>query len=212
MHNLWSIAPGMLTTVQYTLLTLLGSVTVGLLVAHLRASRYPVVARAAMLYISFFRGTPSLLHLSMVYYGIPPLLGWQISPLVAGVVAFSVHSGAYTAEILRAGIQSVDKGQLQVCRTLGIGPRLAFWDIVLPQALRNAFPALTGEAVNILKDTALVSIIGEADIMRRAQLVSAESYAYFGPLMLAAGCYYVLALGLQAAAHWVEKRIDYTHC
>ncbi|MEM7588880.1 MAG: amino acid ABC transporter permease [Myxococcota bacterium] len=203
------IIAGVWTTLQYALLSMFGSTVIGLAIAGMRMSHVGFVRRFAALYVSFFRGTPSLLHLSMVFYAAPGLLGLHISPLWAGVLAFSLHSGAYTGEILRSGIRAVDPGQLEMCRTLGIPSTLAFIDIVLPQAIRHAFPALTGEAINVLKDTALISIIGETDIMHRSNLVAAQQYSYFGPLVVAAICYYLLALLLQAAAHYVEKRIDY---
>ncbi|MEM7402698.1 MAG: amino acid ABC transporter permease [Myxococcota bacterium] len=209
MQWVWYIAAGVSTTLQYALLSMVGSTIIGLIIAGMRMSSIRPVKRCAAFYVSFFRGTPSLLHLSMVFYAAPGLLGIHMGPMVAGVLAFSLHSGAYTGEILRSGIRAVEPGQLEMCQTLGIPAGWAFIDIVLPQAIRHAFPALTGEAINVLKDTALISVIGETDIMRRSNLVAAQQYSYFGPLVVAAICYYALALLLQAVAHYVERRIDY---
>jgi polar amino acid transport system permease protein len=120
------------------------------------------------------------------------LLGIKLSVFVAGVLAFSLNSGAYVSEIISSGIESVDVGQIEAARALGVKERLIMKDIILPQAIRNILPSLINELVNMLKESAIISMLGEADLMRRAQMVAAEKFDYFTPIITAAICYYVL--------------------
>ena len=150
-----------------------------------------------------------LVQLSLVYFGAPSLLHYKVSPLVAGIIAFSLNSGAYVSELIRAGIQGIDAGQYEAAQALDIPYFKMMKDIILPQAIRNVLPALVNEVVNLLKETALVSTLGEADIMRQAQVVAAETYSYFEPLLIAAGCYYVLILCLNFLAKKLERTLAY---
>jgi len=123
------------------------------------------------------------------------------------VIAFSLNSGAYVSEVLRAGVSAVDKGQVEAAKALGITPILRMKDIILPQAFRNILPALVNELINLVKESALISIIGGMDLMRRAQVVSTETYTYFTPMLIAAAAYYVLVLIISSFAMVLEKRL-----
>ncbi len=203
------VSEGVFLTLEYTLLSLLGGVVLGLCLALMKVGEYTIARRAAQFYTSVFRGTPMLVQLSIIYFGAPSLVSYKISPLMAGVFAFSLNSGAYVSEIIRSGIKTIDQGQFEAAKALGIPYSLMMAHIILPQALRGILPALVNEAINLLKETALISTLGEADIMRRAQLVAAETYSYFEPLMMAAVCYYFLVLLLSGIAKLLEKRLSY---
>jgi His/Glu/Gln/Arg/opine family amino acid ABC transporter permease subunit len=202
---------GIPITLEYTFLSSFGGICLGLVFALMKVSKRLFFRRSAQLYTSFFRGTPMLVQLSIIYFGAPSLMSYKISPLMAGVIAFSLNSGAYVSEIVRAGIQSIDKGQFEAAKALGISHFAMMRDIILPQSLRNILPALVNEVVNVLKETALISTIGEEDIMRRAQLLAAETYSYFEPLLMAAFCYYILVMILSGFAKMLEKRLSYDH-
>ena len=161
---------------------------------------------AAQFYTSVFRGTPLLVQLSIMYYGLPSLLGFNLPPYAAAVITFSLNSAAYVSEILQAGINSIDAGQSEAARALGLSKWQTLKLILFPQAFRNQGPALLNEMIDLLKESSLVSIIGEADIMRRAQLVSVQTYDFMTPLLIAALCYYVLVLLLGQAVAWLQKR------
>ena len=161
----------------------------------------------AYAYTSVFRGTPLLIQLTIVYFGLPGLIGVKLSVFAAGVIAFSCNSGAYVSEIIRAGISAVDKGQIEAAKALGIPPILRMKDIVLPQAFRKILPALVNELINLIKESALISIIGEMDLMRRAQIVSADTYSFFTPMLTAAAAYYMLVLIISSFALALEKRL-----
>jgi polar amino acid transport system permease protein len=158
-------------------------------------------------YVSIIRGTPLLLQLSLIYFTLPIVLKIRLSTIAAGAIALGINSAAYMAEILRSGIESLSRGQFEAAKTLGISPFYAWKDIILPQVLRNIFPALTGEVIALLKETALISVIGGADIMRRAQMVTAESFTYFTPLCMAGACYYILVLSIEISAKRLGKKM-----
>lgn len=206
LESLRYIAGGIGITLQYTFASAAGGILIGLFLAFLRLSSFLPAQRFASLYASVFRGTPLLVQLSVIYYGIPSLTDYKMSAWVAGILAFSLNSGAYVSEVIRSGIRALDRGQWEAARALGIPYFFTMKDLVLPQAFRTIFPSLVNEVINLLKETALISILGEEDIMWRSQLVSAEKYTYFEPLLLAAGCYYVVVLALSALGKKLEKR------
>ena len=186
------IGKGAITTLQYTFLAVIGGIVLGLILSLMKLSHNKFFKIIANVYISIFRGTPILVQLSIIYYVLPELVGIQLSAFVSGVIAFSMNSGAYVSEIIRSGIQSIDKGQFEAAQVLKISKFLMWKDIILPQALHNIAPALVNEIVNMIKETAIIAFIGGMDIMHRVKLVSAEKYTYIGPLLIAALYYYIL--------------------
>lgn len=198
---------GAVVTLQYTLVSLCAGFVLGTILALLTLSPSRLKRLPAKIYISIFRGTPLLVQLSLIYFATPQLLGYQISALQAGLLAFSLNSAAYVSEIIRAGIQSVDRGQFEAAKTLGISYQKTMIYIIIPQALRNILPALVNEAVNLLKESAIVSVIGEMDLLRRANIVSSQTFLYFEPLIIVAIVYYVMVVILSQLAVILEKRL-----
>jgi polar amino acid transport system permease protein len=180
---------------------------IGAALAILKVIDIKILRFTAYAYTSIFRGTPLLVQLTIIYFGLPSLIGLKLSMFASGVIAFSLNSGAYVSEIIRAGIESVDHGQVEAAKVLGISPILRMKDIILPQALRRILPALVNELINLIKESALVSVIGEMDLMRRAQMVSAETYSFFAPMLTAAITYYCMVLIISSFALFLEKRI-----
>src|SRR5436309_362150 len=129
MERLIYIAGGVLVTLKYTLISAAGGLILGLVLALLKLSPFKIGQRAAHLYTSLFRGTPMLVQLSLIYFGAPNLMSYKISPLMAGVIAFSLNSGAYVSEIIRAGIIAIDRGQFEACKSLGIPYFFAMKDV-----------------------------------------------------------------------------------
>lgn len=159
-------------------------------------------------YTSVFRGTPLLLQIALVYYATPQITGYNIPALLAGVITFTLNSGAYISETIRAGILAVDKGQREAALSLGVPYKPMMMDIILPQGLKNILPALVNESIALLKDSALVSTIGVADLLRRAQIVGAEKYIYFEPLLFAGIVYYLLVMSLTWGGYALERRLQ----
>lgn len=205
--NILYIAGGIIVTLQYTLISVALGFILGALLALCKISHIKALNSLSSAYVSIFRGTPLLIQLSLIYFAIPTLTGYQMSVFVAGIIAFSLNSAAYVSEIIRAGIGSIDKGQFEAAKALGIPYASMMKDIILPQALKNILPALVNEAVNLLKESAIISVIGGADLMRRAQTVAAEQYSYFGPLLIASAFYYLLVMLFSYFAKILEKRL-----
>jgi ABC-type amino acid transport system permease subunit len=159
------------------------------------------------MYLSVFRGTPLLLQLSIIYFAVPQIIGCVIPSFVAGIIAFSLNSSAYVSEIIRAGIQSINIGQIEIAKVLGCSKFQITRDIVLPQGIRNVLPSLVNEMIDLLKESALVSIIGESDLLRRANVVSSEHYLYLEPLFVAGVCYYCMVMILSCIAKRIERKL-----
>ncbi len=201
------ILQGVFITLKYSVTAVCLGLVIGTLLAICKIIDIKILRIFAHSYTSVFRGTPLLIQLTIIYFGLPGLLGLKLSIFSAGIIAFSFNSGAYVSEIIRAGIAAVDKGQIEAAKALGIPPILRMKDIVLPQAFRKILPALVNELINLIKESALISIIGEMDLMRRAQIVSAETFTFFTPMLTAAAAYYILVLIISSVAMALEKRL-----
>ncbi|TYS17812.1 amino acid ABC transporter permease [Rossellomorea vietnamensis] len=203
--------PFILNGVWVTLLFVLVSGIVGFIIGTIlslfKIGRIRVLRWIADAYTSIFRGTPLILQLMLIYFATPQLTGYDIPPFLAGMLAFGLNSGAYISEIIRAGIQAVDKGQREAAEALAIPYRPMMKDIILPQALKNILPALMNEYITLTKESAIVSTIGFLDIMRRSQIVSANTYTAFEPLIFAGFIYYVLVMGLTLLGRGLERRL-----
>lgn len=201
------IAEGSIVTLQYSLIGVFFGLIIGTTLAISKVSKYKAPRLLANFYTSIFRGTPLLIQLMIVYYGLPGLLGIKLSVFAAGAIAFSLNSGAYVSEVIRAGINAIDQGQFEAAKALGLSRYLTMKDIILPQAIRKILPSLINELINLIKESAIISMLGEADLMRRAQVVAAETFNFFTPMITAAICYYVLVLFFSILAAHLEKRL-----
>jgi polar amino acid transport system permease protein len=181
-------------------------ITLGTILAVSRYTRLRFITDRA---VTIIRATPLILQVSIMYFAIPGLLGMHLSVLAAGIIAFGVNSSAYVSEILRAGIESLPKGQFEAAQTLGIPKYYAWKDIILPQVVANVLPALVNEIIALLKETSIISVIGGTDIMRRAQITAAENFEYFTPLCIAGFCYYVLVVLIESVGKQIAKRNYY---
>lgn len=210
-ERIWPSLPyileGIPVTLAYTGVSLFLGFIWGALLAFCKVGHIAPLKWFATFYTSIFRGTPLLLQLSLVYFASPQLIGYNISIWEAGILTFTLNSGAYISEHIRAGINAVDKGQMEAALSLGLSYPLIMKDIILPQAIRNILPSLVNESIDLLKESALISVIGGADILRRAQLVAADKYIYFEPYIIAGLLYYVLVMILTTGAHILEKKL-----
>ncbi|MBA3921579.1 MAG: amino acid ABC transporter permease [Nostocaceae cyanobacterium] len=201
------ILQGIPVSLLFTLLSLFFGLIWGTLLTVCKITGIKPLIMFANAYTSVFRGTPMLLQLALVYYATPQLTGYDISALQAGVLTFTLNSGAYLSETIRGGIQAVDKGQTEAALSMGVPYYLMMSDIIMPQALKNILPALVNEAIGLLKDSALVSTLGMVEILRSAQIVGANKYIYFEPLLFAGLIYYVLVMALTRSATTLEMRL-----
>lgn len=202
--NILFIGKGLLVTLPL----LFGSLTVGIVLGiGIAIARYQNKAVWILnRLISIVRGTPMILQLAFVYFTAPSLFGIKLSIISAGIIALGINSSAYVAEIFRAGIESIPKGQFEAAQTLAIPTYYTWKDIILPQVIRHIFPAMINEVITLMKDTALISTIGGMDLMRSAQTIAAEQFTYFLPLCIAGGYYYLFVVLVEALGKHVEKR------
>ena len=161
----------------------------GLIVALLRMSRWKVLRWPATAYVEFFRGTPALVQLFVIYFGFPDV-GYQPSPFQAAILGLGLNGAAYLSEIYRAGIESIHRGQMEAALTLGMTPRRAMQYIVLPQALRTMLPPMTNFAIVLLKDTSIVFTVGVLEVMALARQLVTETLMS-APIYLMAGAMYL---------------------
>lgn len=203
------ILGGLGVTLQFTVLSLLVGLPLGILLAFAKISPSKMLSAFAATYTSFFRGTPLLVQLGLCFFAIPQLTGIPLTPFQAGILTFSLNSAAYVSEVIRAGILSVSVGQREAATLLGLSKTTTFRKIVLPQAVRNTFPALVNEMVDLLKESSLVSTIGEADLLRRARIVASEKFLYFEPLLAAALGYYLVVLLMSYLSKKLEKKMTH---
>lgn len=205
-ENVIFIGKGILLTLELMMGGMLMGLVLGTCLAICKYNGWMVML--VNRYISIARGTPLILQLSFFYFAVPSLLHIKLSILSAGIITLGLNSSAYIAEILRAGIESLPKGQFEAAQTLQIPSRAMWQDIILPQVARNVFPALMNEMIALLKETALISTIGGMDLMRRAQSIAAEQFTYFAPICIAGIYYYIMVLLIES----VSKKIEIGGC
>ncbi|HCY8656334.1 TPA: ABC transporter permease subunit [Staphylococcus aureus] len=185
----------------------LGSI-LGAFVALMKLSKIKIISWIASIYIEILRGTPMLVQVFIVFFGITAALGLDISALVCGTIALVINSSAYIAEIIRAGINAVDKGQMEAARSLGLNYRQTMKSVIMPQAIKNILPDLGNEFVTLIKESSIVSTIGVGEIMFNAQVVQGISFDPFTPLLVAAALYFVLTFVLTRIMNMIEGRLN----
>ncbi|WP_286786679.1 MULTISPECIES: cystine ABC transporter permease [Pseudomonas] len=203
--------PFLLKGAVWTVLLSLGGMFFGLVLgfflALMRLSQNMVVRAVARVYVSFFRGTPLLVQLFMIYYGLPEL-GIQLDPLPAALVGFSLNMAAYICEILRAAIASIDRGQWEAAASIGMTRAQTLRRTILPQAARTALPPLGNSFISLVKDTSLAATIQVPEMFRQAQLITARTFEIFSMYLTAALIYWVLASTLAALQNTLENRVN----
>ncbi len=200
-----------LSGLKYTLLlAVLGVVfgfALGIVVSLLRMSKWRILRFIASAWVEFLRGTPMLVQLFIIHYGLPEL-GLEFTPIQSGAITLTINSSAYLAEIFRAGIQNVDRGQVEAARSLGMRQGMTMRYIVLPQALKNVLPAIGNEFITIIKESSIVSMIGVMDLMFQAGSVSTITYQGLNPYIIIALMYFVLTFTLSKALGILERRLN----
>ncbi|MBR1761095.1 MAG: amino acid ABC transporter permease [Schwartzia sp.] len=197
---------GAAVTVQITALSVLLGILIGLFVGVARISTYRAVNLLAAVYVDFLRGTPLLVQIFLVYFALPVVTGQRIDPFIAAIAACSINSSAYVAEIFRAGIQSIDAGQMEAGRSLGMTWMQTMRYIIIPQAARRVIPPLGNEFIALLKDSSLVSVIGFEELTRRGQLIIARTYASLEIWICVAIIYLVMTVSISRLVAWLERR------
>lgn len=206
--SLWPIVRGAITgTIPLAGVSFAIGLVLALVLALMRLSRRAWVSSGARAYISVVRGTPLLVQLFVIFYGLPSI-GVIIDPWPSAVVAFSLNVGGYAAEVIRAGILSVPKGQWEAAYMIGMSHRRTLTRIILPQAARVSVPPLSNTFISLVKDTSLASLILVTELFRQAQKVAAFSQQFMALYLEAALVYWVICLALSTAQSVLESRLD----
>lgn len=193
-------------TIQLTVFAIVAGVVLGLVLALLRLSKNPVLSAPTTAFIEFMRGTPLLAQIFMIYFGLGSV-GINVPDFMSGLIALSLNSSAYNAEIFRAGIQSISKGQMEAARSLGLSHGQSMAYVVVPQAFRFCLPPLGNEFIALLKDSSLVAIIGISDLMRVGREINGRtlrSIEVFGYVSL---IYLLMTLPLSQLVNAAERRM-----
>lgn len=200
---------GTLTTILVSFFGVICGVGLGTFLALLRLSKNKLFNTISKVYVAFVRGTPLLVQVYMIYYGLPMALGDWLSDkdLQLVILAVSLNSAAYVSEIIRAGIQSIDKGQMEAARSLGMTHKMSMRHIIIPQAFKNILPALGNEFIILIKESAIISIVGVHDLMYKTDTLRGITYKPFQPLIYAAIIYFILTYSLSKALSSVERRL-----
>lgn len=197
---------GAVVTVQITAISVGLGLLIGMFAGVGRLSTIRPIRYLAAVYVDFIRGTPLLVQIFLIYFAIPLVVGHRIDPFLAAITACSINSGAYIAEIFRAGIQSIDKGQMEAGRSLGMSWAQTMRYVIMPQAFKRIIPPLGNEFIAMLKDSSLVSVIGFEELTRRGQLVIARTYASFEIWMSVAFIYLIMTLTISRMVNYLERR------
>lgn len=217
MEHLIKVMPqllkGAVLTVEITSLSVFFGMLIGLIMGLGKLSKKAYLKIPAMIYIDSIRGTPLFVQILLFYYGLPNLYfqftgkPFTIDPMIAAVVVCSLNSGAYVAEIVRAGIQSIERGQMEAARSLGMSHTQAMRYIILPQAFKRIVPPLGNEFIVLLKDTSLLSVIGVVELTQSGKLYVAATYAAFPAYIGVALVYLVMTLTISRFVAWTERRL-----
>ena len=179
----------------------------GLFLTLLRRSKVKIISFIATAYVEFVRGTPLLVQIYIIYIGLPKLIGIDFPDLTVGAIALALNSSAYVSEIIRAGIEAVDKGQMEAARSLGMNERMAMFQVVIPQAFKNILPALGNEFISVIKESSMVSVIGVAELMYNANTVKGNTALGLEPVVIAAVIYFIITFTLTRVLGYVERRM-----
>lgn len=206
---------GVQNTLIIAFFSVLFGTMLGILMAMARLSNFKPLKWLAVSYIEFFRGTPLMVQLMFIFYGLPMIgVTFPDVPFIenfqrfaAGIVAMSLNSCAYVAEVIRSGIQAVDSGQMEAARSLGFKKSQSMTLVVLPQAIRNILPALGNEFVTVIKESSIVSVIGIADLMYRTNGVKAKNYKTLECLFIAAMIYFIMTFVSSRLIALMERRL-----
>jgi polar amino acid transport system permease protein len=203
----WLILAGLGVTIAYTVGTILLGLVIGLVTGLLRLSRNPMITAPLVAYIEIFRCTPLLVQIVWFYYALPVVLGIDIPAHVAAVLVLSLYTGAFYAEIIRGGVNSIERGQWDAARAIGMRRRQVMRHVILPQAVKRMIPPFMNQSIIQLKNTSLVSTIAVADLLYQGTIITAATYRPLEVYTMVAIIYFLVLFPMTLAAQQVERRL-----
>lgn len=211
--NLIFMLKGTLLSLLIAATGVLLGVILGVIGAAGKISKNKVLNAIATAYIELFRGTPMMMQITFAYLALPAIISKiaghfvRFNPLITGIVAIGINSGAYTSELIRSGILGIDKGQWEAADTLGLSYKQKMSKIILPQAFKRIIPPLVSEFITLIKDSSLLSTIGVVELMKTATTIGSNYYAYIPPLTVASIIYLIINLIISSFAKKLERRL-----
>ncbi len=202
------LGQGLIMTLQLTIISVFIGIILGTIFGLMRVSKNKVLYIISSAYVDFFRGTPLLVQIFLVYMGLPQLLGFPLDRFPAAIAALALNSGAYFAEIVRGGIQSIDKGQWEAARSVGMNYSQMMRYIILPQAFKKIIPPLGNEFIAMLKDSSLVAVISLEELLRKGQLIITRTFRPFEIYLAVAILYLILTTLISRFVSYTERRLD----
>ena len=201
------ILSGLAVTIAYTIGTILLGLIVGLVTGLLRLSRNPMITAPLVVYVEIFRCTPLLVQIVWFYYALPVVLGIDIPAHVAATLVLSLYTGAFYAEIIRGGVNSIERGQWDAARAIGMRRRQVMRHVILPHAVNRMIPPFMNQSIIQLKNTSLVSTIAVADLLYQGTIITAATYRPLEVYTMVAVIYFLVLFPLTLAAQQVERRL-----
>lgn len=200
--------PAIWVTVKITVLGLIFAMPLGLISCFMKISKIKILEWISDLFVWIIRSTPMIVQAFFLYLGLPQLTGGKIDVSVASVVVITVNAGAYLSEIFRSGIQSIDKGQMEAARSLGMNVSLSMSHIILPQAIKVVIPSVVNQFIISFKDTSILSVIGLSEIVKKGKEIIAYNYLSFQMWIIVAIYYVIIVSILTFGARWVERKLS----
>ncbi len=208
-----SLLRGAVITIEVTTFAIFFGLILGTIAAFGKLSKRSVFKIPSTMYVDFIRGTPLFVQILLFYYGIPGLINgltgdvFRIDPIIAGIAVCSINSGAYNAEIVRAGIKSVDRGQMEAARSLGMTEGQSMREVIMPQAVRLIIPPLGNEFIALLKDSSLLAVISVHELSKNGMLYVSKTFAAFPTYISVALVYFALTMGISRVLNYIERRL-----
>lgn len=214
LDNLWFMIKAAGISLFIGTSALILGILIGVLMASFRISKNKFLNIIGRIYVDLIRGTPMLLHIFYLYLGIPSLFlmltgkPLRLDAHLIAIIAIAINSGAYGCELIRSGINSIDKGQWEAAKTLGLTHRQTMLHIILPQAFRNLIPPFVSEYITLIKDTSLVSTIGIVELLQSAKVIGTTTFDYITPLTIAAVIYLIMTQVIAQFSYYLERRLQ----
>ncbi|MGM9925444.1 MAG: amino acid ABC transporter permease [Bacillus sp. (in: firmicutes)] len=199
---------GTLLTIGLSLAGIAIGTILGLFIGMGKMMRNTILSLPFKLYITFFRGTPLLVQLLLIHFGVVPLLTGETDPVLASILALSLNAAAYIAEIFRGGIQSIEKGQMEAARSLGMTHVQAMKYVILPQATKRIIPPLGNEFVVLIKESSIACVIAAPELLYWGRAMGTQYFKVWEPYLTAAIIYLILTVSLSYILHRIERRLD----
>jgi polar amino acid transport system permease protein len=198
---------GLQLTLEISILGMLAGSIIGIVIGFLRASKNPIIKNISRIYVEIFRGSPLLIQLFIIYYGLPILFNVSISAFVTALIAVTLYTSGYMAEVFKASIEAISITQWESAYSLGLTYPVVSLQIILPQALRIALPPAIGVLILVIKDSSLASVIGFTELTRMSNIVRAQTFTTFNVYAIAALLYFIVCYAISRLGNYLEKRI-----